>query len=312
MRAMLVTFVVALALRPFPAVATEVSWTSADELAPVGNICGLAICDLDDDGDNDVCAASMEPGDVYWNVGTPQVPSWELDSTQFPSLLECDPSGRYCDFGDLDADGDLDMVFGCWEGDLHAYWNVGTPQSPAWEIDPAMFEGVLVDYKPAPRLADLDGDGDLDLLVAADTSIRQVRYFENTGSPVSPEWTDRGTLEGVTFPIEHHKTISVGDLDGDGDLDIVGLCGASEVLCWENVGTAQSFEFVGNPAMLSGVDTHPLEWVWEVDAGDLDGDGAPDLLVYAGTTGFHNYLYLNEGITSVEQTTWGAIKALYR
>jgi hypothetical protein len=139
-----------------------------------------------------------------------------------------------------------------------------------------------------------------------------VEYFENTGSMTSPGWTHRGKLGGVTFTIGGYRDIGLGDLDGDGDLDLVGVSGACWIQCWENVGTPQSFQFTENPAMLGGVDVHPSYPVWEVDLADFDGDGDPDLLVDTDTSS--NCLYLNEGegTTPVESATWGAIKSLYR
>ncbi len=308
MRAMLLVAAVVLALTALPSAAAGVSWSPAHELAPVGDLGCLASCDLDGDGDVDVTALTSPTPFEYWNIGSAHVPSWQLDETQFGELFQCDPTGRNCDFGDLDADGDQDLVFGCWDGDLHTYWNIGTPQSPAWEIDPVMFEGTLVSYQPSPRLGDLDADGDLDLLVAADYALAEVRYFENTGDATLPEWTDRGALDGVTFASSSDRTIALGDLDGDGDLDAVGACWRNVISCWENVGTPRSFQFIENPSMVAGVDQTDQYGVPQLDLGDFDGDGDPDLLIY-GSDG--NYLYLNDGTTPVARTTWGAIKGLY-
>lgn len=69
---------------------------------------------------------------------------------------------------------------------------------------------------------DLDNDGDLDILSL--TSL-EVKYFENTGSQNTPQYTDRGAI--LEFPkdwwaqLDKLMGIQLVDLDGDKDLDIL-------------------------------------------------------------------------------------------
>ena len=171
-----------------------------------------------------------------------------------------------------------------------------------------MFQGLTVQYRPTPCLGDLDADGDLDLVVARDAPWEYVHYIENTGTPTSPQWTDRGALTGVAFPTSSYIQVAMGDLDGDGDLDLVGSCDDPIIRCWKNVGTPQSFHFVENPSMLTGVGpVSPCPW--GVALADFNGDGHLDLLI-AGWD--QNYLYLNEPVSPVERTSWSVIKAMYR
>ena len=80
-------------------------WTPAHELAPEGVLVYPAAGDIDGDSD---CDLSYHIGhDQYWNVGTPQSPEWELDTTMFGDLPGPEPVGAD---GDVDSDGDLDAL----------------------------------------------------------------------------------------------------------------------------------------------------------------------------------------------------------
>ena len=92
-------------------------------------------------------------------------------------------------FADIDNDGDLDLVVGEYEGELKYYENVGGATAPAYVLrsgDADPFEGIDVGDYSTPVLADVDGDGDLDLVVGAKDGT--VSYFKNTGSLTSPDF----------------------------------------------------------------------------------------------------------------------------
>ena len=165
---------------------------------------------------------------------------------------------------DLDNDGDLDLVAGDGDGMLHFLENTGTSTAPVFVQRTGSenpFDGVSSYSKPA--LADLDNDGDLDLVVGGG-------YFENTGTSTAPEFVQR---MGSDNPFDGIGSGALADLDGDGDLDLV-----KEGSYFENVGSArvprfmQRFEDL-NP--LNGIDylyLHPAALL------DLDGDGTLKVL----------------------------------
>jgi hypothetical protein len=283
--------------------ANEVYWVPASDLAPEGWAGLVAAGDLDADGDYDLTMFGWYPPHHYWNIGTPASPEWSLDVTQYAGVTTC--AGRAGALGDLDDDGDLDLVVSCLDGLLRFYRNIGTPQVALWDYEPAMFEGVEVPEGPGePYLADLDADSDLDLLWADDYS--QVHLIENVGTPASPLWHDWNAIFQFQPP-HSNLSIAAGDLDGDGDLDIVGITWGSPTQCMENIGTPESYEFVQDPAMLTGI-IEPGSG-YGIELFDVDGDGDPDLII-GGESG--NYLYLNESVTSTEPSTWGHVKSLYR
>ena len=95
-------------------------------------------------------------------------------------------------FADIDGDGDLDLVSGERDGALYYYENAGSSSAPAYTgrsgtANP--FNGIDVGRTSAPSLADIDGDGDFDLVVGERNGI--LHYYENTGSSSAPAYTGR-------------------------------------------------------------------------------------------------------------------------
>lgn len=280
---------------------SEVTWVPAHELAPSELGGRLAAGDLDADGDDDL------PSDLhlYWNVGCPGPPVWQLEEDVLPYLPGCGLNSTT--FGDCDADGDLDLIYGCFYCcSLRMFWNVGTPEEPEWSYGGPIAGDPSGGYIAYFCLADIDADGDLDLV--GHSSSGATGIIENTGTPEEPYWVWLGLIPDVG-PGGSDGVMAIGDLDGDTDLDII--CGnpGSRVKCWENTGTLQAWSYERNDAMLTGVD-EPTDGVFGIALPDVDCDGDRDLVI-VGWWG-EMYLYLNEQITPVRANSWASIKALYR
>jgi len=306
---MLVALAAALLLCAAVPAAATIYWTPAHELAPQGYACRMAAGDLDGDGDIDISLFDAVPIAQFWNVGTPTEPAWQLGPTPYSDVPAC--TGRNGGLGDLDADGDLDLALTCWYDDfVRCYWNVGTPASPAWEEDLSVFDGVLMyGSHYCPRLADMDNDGDLDILLGVYSGC--IRYSRNVGTPEAPSYEHVGWIESIAPVDGSFPTIALGDLDSDGDLDIVRVSYDTAPECFENVGTPQDFVYEENQDMLQGVALDRIVGAWGVDLLDIDADGDSDLIFAVGI-GYENLLFLNGGATPVEHTSWGVIKAMYR
>jgi Ca2+-binding RTX toxin-like protein len=187
-------------------------------------------------------------------------------------------------FGDVDGDGDLDVVVGESGGSLRYYQNTATGFV---ELTGAAnpFDGIDVDIQSAPTLADLDGDGDLDLVVGA--SDGTLHYYEKQATGYV-ELT--GSLNPfVTIDVGLQSAPSLADLDGDGDLDLlVGESGGT-LKYYEN--TATGFvELTGPANPFDGIDVGSQSTPTFVD---LDSDGDFDLVV--GNSGGTLTYYQNTG-----------------
>lgn len=127
--------------------------------------------------------------------------------------------------GDLDGDGDLDLLVGESSGYVNFFRNEGSPTAPRFVIATDSLDGIRPGRRSAPALADLDGDGDLDLLVGTDMG--QVVLYVNAGTRSAPRFVRD---EGFDLRVPGFATPAVGDLNGDGVPDLlVGTSGGGAV-----------------------------------------------------------------------------------
>jgi hypothetical protein len=167
-----------------------------------------AFGDLDGDGRPDLVLATWRDELAYYrNEGSGS--GFVLADSTLVTLTR----GSYAvpTLGDVDGDGDLDLLVGESSGTINFYRNEGTSSRPEFELVTDEFAGIDVGRRSSPELADLDGDGDLDLLVGSDD--RGIRLFRNRGTRGSPEFVDEGRLDAATRGL---SSPVLRDVDGDG------------------------------------------------------------------------------------------------
>ncbi len=159
------------------------------------------------------------------------------------------------------------------------------------------------DSSRAVTFADVDGDGDLDILAAKGAySANQNRLFMNDGHGVFSDRTE------ANLPKNMDKTsmIAACDVDGDGDLDlVVGNEGSPDFLYLNDGKGKFKDATAGNLPVLAG-DTMSLA------CGDLDGDGRPDIVVgkYKFRYSEQNRVLLNTGKGRFKDVTASALPPL--
>ena len=183
---------------------------------------------------------------------------------------------------DLDGDGDPDLVIGNNNGSLYYFENSGTPSNPNFTERTGTanpLDSVTVGSFSTPTFTDLDSDGDQDLIVGNEDG--DIAYFENTGTVTAPSFTQR---TGTANPFDNitkgsWSTVTLADLDGDGDLDLAVGNNDGDVHYYENTGTS------ANPSFTQRADAaNPLN---NINAGsynspifvDFDDDNDPDLVI---------------------------------
>ena len=144
--------------------------------------------------------------------------------------------------------------------------------------------------------ADLDGDGDLDVL-SASIDDNKIAWYANDGSG------NFGTQQIITTSVDEAWGIYAADIDNDGDMDVVSSSAGDDRIAWyANDGS-------GNFGSQQTITTH-ANLVRRIHVSDMDGDGDLDIVSTSANTG-HIYWYKNntngnswtEEIVSSSETT---------
>ncbi len=242
-----------------------------------------ALCDLDGDGDLDLTIGGYNGILYYENTGSPSSPSWaDVNTTLFADANGQIGTDAKQTFVDLDNDGDKDMVVGIGEsllggptpGISMGFRNTGTSTSSVFQRDDALVTGIPdVGLNAYPSFADLDNDGDYDLLMGRDGAA--VFYYENTGSQTVPAWTSNNTLFSVVEVTNYWKDPTFCDLDGDADADLIYGTDNGDIYFYENIGTIASPQYQQNSNYFKVIKSSGSS---TVSFADYDGDGDLDML----------------------------------
>ena len=275
------------------------------ERMEVGDTRSVAIVDLDGDGWQDILLTRTGSAPNYWH----NEPASEAGRRSFTQLL-LPAVGRplyAANWGDLDADGDLDLVGATYDAGLLDQFGVdflmsGNAGVYYYENDGGQFsETRLSSGAQALTIIffDLDEDGQLDIMVGNDFAV-----FDQAWAHANGAWKEWPSLETTT-----HSTMSydVGDVDNDGAVELFAtdmkpyVDDAETAAAWQPVLRAllsdahpegdpqvseNMFQVRGrdgalhNEATARGLDA--TGWSWSSKFGDLDQDGFLDLYVVNG------------------------------
>jgi hypothetical protein len=249
------------------------AWTSHSLELSTLSPKALAIDDVDHDGDLDVLITEFNPNDgVYWFDNTSGDGStWVKNTIVTPLGVDGLPSIAS---GDLDGDGDVDVVFPDKTGGAITVAENFNGVGGTWQITsmPASTGSVT-----SIDLADLDLDGDLDLAVSLSTS--GFEWYENTGPFFDPTPKTLNTPGQVTPG--GPQWITSADVDRDGDNDLVGtgrLGTGFEIFrnAQMHRSVAAGAEVIVNPAMVDVTANRPA---------NFNNDGTLDFINHSQANG---------------------------
>jgi MYXO-CTERM domain-containing protein len=261
----------------------------------------IAVGDLDGDGAVEVVAADLRGGLFAWDSGGVLLDGFPVsidvvspeDQTETNVIDEGFLAAPA--LGDLDGDGDLEIVIGGMDQNVYAWQHDGTLVD-GWPVMPIYpgFEEVGSRIISSPAIGDMDQDGFADVVIGTNETLNGTygatyaisgQGWEDARGAILPGWpvelfgayTQALPYVGEGVP----ASPALADMDGDGDLEVATHTIAGNVKAFHHDGTLYR-EHYGSESDY-GEDSN----VWDATIfpfinsssfGDLDGDGAPDLV----------------------------------
>ncbi len=303
-------------------------WPNGDGKDSRTDVTGMTVGDLDGDDLPDVYLVGRTYSDrMIMNNGYEDSMPWIDTSRVAPGWFRHNAYRRLPErrdrtltmrFGDLNADGETDIVKGPYDGPLAIYSNDGAGKmiDVSAQVLPTETTPNFRSHEGATSLADIDGDGDLDIIFEA-TSYTSGSAGNNypitTGPHRRRQYINNGTgtftdLSAINQPLTIGRTAQgtvIHDFDNDGDLDILHGHNYSSYTpymfinggdVW-NVGGAYFFDETADWQVNASSN---YRYVTDMKIIDLNGDAYADL--YIGRNG-QNRVWLNNGGTSFSDVT---------
>ncbi len=289
--------------------------------------------DLDSDGDQDVIGAASYSDEIAWwqnNGGNP------IQWTKYVIRSGYDFAHEVYAY-DLDMDGDMDVLGASSLDDLISWWRNDGGNPINWTEQTI---GASCDNAKSVRVADLDDDGDNDVVGASLFDNRVIWWRNDGGDPIL--WTEFNI--DSNFGGAHR--VQIIDLDQDQDLDVLAVAYLGNEIAWysndggsplswtkQTIGTGFVNACIAQAADLDGdgdLDVagtaqtsdevawwrndggNPIVWtkffieeyfdrVWPLYVCDLDEDGDEDVLAASGWAGVHEVRWWENAGTGITE-----------
>lgn len=258
------------------------------------------LVDIDGDNDLDMFVSvlfdpTVEESLIFFrNIGNEQNPNFIKATDDYLNTLDVGTKSIPV-FADIDDDGDLDLFIGSEEnpeGTIYFFENIGTSNTPMFELKSESYFDIKNDLSVAPTFADIDNDGDLDLFVGI-WFPGNILFYRNIGTKQNADFVLEGPLEDLNGNIikeGNYTRPQLIDLDNDNDLDLVIGSYSGKIKVYRNIGNPFQFSFEEDIFLLSEIDVGEQSNPFFIDY-DFDGD----LDLFLGCLKGNIFYYKNTG-----------------
>ena len=249
---------------------------------------------------------------LFINTGTATMPSFELDTRDFEGLSSIFGTtyGFTPTLGDLDNDGDKDLIVGDADGKLHYFENIApSGQNADFVLAQGDYKGIDIGNFATPSLADIDRDGKLDLVVGEMGGT--LNYFRNTGTAMvadfnsSPDDNNWGGIDVEPTCCVGWSVPTVVENPATGNLDLYVGSESANIWYYEDFESELGGNFTLDDSAFGNIKEG---FRTSIAIGDLNGDNKPEYITgnLRGGLGF----YAEQG-TFVGSATARPVKPLF-
>ncbi|SRX75461.1 T9SS type A sorting domain-containing protein [Aequorivita antarctica] len=221
----------------------------------------ICAADVDGDGNIDILSANKFGENLTWYKNLDGIGNFGVQN-----IIAALGDAIHVHAADLDGDGDMDVLAVSYFYDMVVWYENldGLGSFSAAKIISNIADGA---YRVIA--ADIDGDGDKDVLSGSDNS--GIAWYENTDGN-----GNFGPTRVINAFAPNARSIATADIDGDGDMDVVGSTSGSVTVAWyENLDGLGSFG-PQQTITTNGLSVEPIFTI------DIDGDGDIDVIAATG------------------------------